>query len=191
MMALQLVDIASVAPYERNAKTHTGDQVASIAESIDSFGMVGGIVIRNGIIAKGHGTLAAIKLLIAKGSDIYPPPGKSGGATAYPKGQIPVIDASGWTESQFRAYVIADNRLAEKSGWNRDLLRLELIELRDDDFDIELTGFSARDLDVLTPDPPGDGLKYKIIVDCESAEAQAAMIETLEAQGFSVRPLTE
>lgn len=191
--ALQLVDIDSVAPYERNAKTHEGKQVRAIAESIDSFGLVGGIVIRDGVIAKGHGTLAAIKLLLAKGKEIYPPPGKSAGAQPYPAGKIPVIDASGWTMSQFRAYVLADNRLAEKSGWDRELLRSELSELNEiDDFDIELTGFTIGDLNALDPEPPaGDGKKYKLIIDCESEEAQQAMIETFEAQGFSVRPLTE
>lgn len=190
---IELIEIASVAPYERNAKTHSGKQIAEIADSIDSFGLVGGIVIRNGVIAKGHGTLAAIKLLIAKGIEIFPPPGKSAGAQPYPAGQIPVIDASGWTDQQFRSYVLADNRLAEKSGWNRDLLRLELAELSvDEDFDIELTGFSARDLDTLSAGPSGgDGMKYKVIVDCESEDIQRAIIDTLEAQGFSVRPLTE
>jgi hypothetical protein len=190
---LQLVTIDSVKPYERNAKTHTGKQINAIAQSIDSFGMVGGIVIRDGVIAKGHGTLAAIKLLIAKGKEIYPPPGRSAGAEPYAAGMIPVIDASGWTESQFKAYLLADNRLAEKSGWDRDLLRIELAELNtDDDFDIELTGFSLRDLHTLEASPPGgDGMKYKLIIDCETEEAQRAMMETFEAQGFSVRPLTE
>jgi ParB-like chromosome segregation protein Spo0J len=192
MTALQLVPIDSVSPYVRNAKTHSGKQIALIAESIDSFGLVGGIVIRDGVIAKGHGTLSAIKLLIAKGKEIYPPPGREGGAQPYPAGQIPVIDASGWTMSQFRAYLLADNRLAEKSGWDRDLLRIELAELNVEEFDIELTGFTLRDLDALEPDQPGgDGMKYKLIIDCESEEAQRAMMETFEAQGFSVRPLTE
>jgi hypothetical protein len=190
---LQLVPIDSVRPYERNSKTHSAKQIQALAEAIDSFGLVGGIVIREGVIAKGHGTLAAIKLLIAKGKEIYPPPGRSSGAQPYPAGMIPVLDASGWTMSQFRAYLLADNRLAEKSGWDRDLLRIELAELSvDDELDLDVTGFSARDLDALEPDPPGgDGMKYKLIIDCESEEAQRAMMETFEAQGFSVRPLSE
>ena len=189
---LQLVPIDSVRGYERNAKTHSAKQIQALAEAIDSFGLVGGIVVRDGVIAKGHGTLAAIKLLIAKGKEIYPPPGREQGAQPYPSGNIPIIDASGWTESQFKAYLLADNRLAEKSGWDRDLLRIELAELSAIDFDIEVTGFSLRDLDALEPQTGGgDGMKYKLIIDCESEEAQQAMIKTFEAQGFSVRPLTE
>lgn len=191
MSNIQLRAFADVAPYERNAKTHSDKQITALAESIDEFGMVGGIVIRDGVIAKGHGTLSAIRLLISRGKWIYPPPGHKAGAEPYPSGMIPVIDASGWSESQFKAYVLADNRLAEKSGWDKDLLRLELKDLSLDDFDIELTGFSDKDLDVSLDTSPqlGDGLKYKIIVDCETEEAQAKLMEVLEAQGFSVRPL--
>lgn len=189
--AIGLVSIDELSPYERNAKTHGEKQIAALADSIEAFGLVGGIVVRNGVIAKGHGTLAAVRLLISRGEAIYPPPGKAGGAQPYPEGLVPVIDASGWSESQFRAYVLADNRLAEKSGWDRDILRLELTDLSLDGFDIDLTGFSAKDLDTNLDTNPqlGDGLAYKIIVDCENEEAQAALMKTLEDQGFSVRPL--
>lgn len=189
--ALELRSIVELTPYERNAKTHGDKQVQALADSIDEFGLVGGIVVRNGTIAKGHGTLKAIQLLISRGKDIYPAPGQSCGATPYPRGRVPVIDASGWTDRQFRAYVLADNRLAEKSGWDRDVLRVELGELSLEGFDIELTGFSAKDLDTnLNTDPTlGDGLAYKIIVDCENEQQQAHLMKTLEEQGFSVRPL--
>lgn len=190
-VSLHLVPIDSIAPYERNAKTHGDRQVEALADSIEQFGLVGGIVVRDGTIAKGHGTVKAIQLLMTRGKDIYPPPGKSGGAVPYPRGQIPVIDASGWSDAQFRAYVIADNRLAEKSGWDREILKLELTELSLDGFDIDLTGFSAKDLDTKLNTGPqlGDGLAYKLIVDCEDEATQARLMQTLEEQGFSVRPL--
>lgn len=187
----QMRSVDELAPYERNAKTHPDKQVQALADSIDEFGLVGGIVVRNGTIAKGHGTLKAIQLLMSRGKAIYPAPGESGGAMPYPRGFIPTIDASGWTDRQFRAYVLADNRLAEKSGWDKDILRIELGDLSLEGFDIELTGFSSKDLDMKldTDQQLGDGLNYKIIVDCENEQQQAHLMKTLEEQGFSVRPL--
>ncbi|RQZ18128.1 DNA modification methylase [Burkholderia sp. Bp9031] len=108
--------------------------------------MVGAIVVRDGVIAKGHGTLAAIRKLYGAGKRLYPPPGHSRGADPFADGDVPVIDASGWTETQFRAFVIADNQLALMAGWDDELLRLEVTELRDDGFDVDLLGFEAVDL---------------------------------------------
>ncbi|ADG20381.1 DNA methylase N-4/N-6 domain protein [Paraburkholderia atlantica] len=149
--------IDGLIPYARNARTHSESQIAQIAASIEEFGMVGAIVVRDGVIAKGHGTLAAIRILYGAGKRLYPPPGRSRGAEPFPNGEAPVLDASGWTESQFRAFVIADNQLALLAGWNEELLRLEVTELRDDGFDVDLLGFKPVDLAHLL-DHPGVGL---------------------------------
>ncbi|MGF6806278.1 DNA modification methylase [Paraburkholderia sp. Clong3] len=138
--------IDSLIPYARNARTHSESQIAQIAASIEEFGMVGAIVVRDGVIAKGHGTLAAIRKLYGAGKRLYPPPGRSRGADPFSDGEAPVLDASGWTEAQFRAFVIADNQLALLAGWDDELLRLEVTELRDDGFDVDLLGFEAVDL---------------------------------------------
>jgi DNA modification methylase len=133
-------------PYARNARIHSDEQIARIAASIDEFGMVGAIVVRDGVIAKGHGTLAAVRKLYGVGKKLYPPPGRAQGAEPFPDGEVPVLDASGWTESQFRAFVIADNRLAELAGWDNELLVLELSELQSDGFAIDVVGFEIEDI---------------------------------------------
>ncbi|AOJ86714.1 hypothetical protein WS87_08535 [Burkholderia sp. MSMB0856] len=148
-MQISTCSIDSLIPYARNARTHSETQIAQIAASIEEFGMVGAIVVRDGVIAKGHGTLAAIRMLYGAGKRLYPPPGRSSGAEPFPDGEAPVLDASGWTETQFRAFVIADNQLALLAGWDDELLRLEVTELRDGGFDVDLLGFEAVELDTL------------------------------------------
>lgn len=143
---IELRGIETLVPYARNSRTHSDAQVAELAASIDEFGLVGGIVVRDGVIAKGHGTLQGCIKLLKAGKSLYPAPGRAAGARPYPDGQIPVIDASGWTDAQFRAFVIADNRLALNADWNYEMLAVELDDLRDMDFDLNLLGFDAQEL---------------------------------------------
>jgi len=150
--------IEALIPYARNSRTHSDSQVAQIAASLDEFGMVGAIVVRDGVIAKGHGTLAAVRKLYAAGKRLYPPPGRAQCAEPFPDGTVPVLDASGWTDAQFRAFVIADNKLAELAGWDSELLALELGELQADGFDLSLTGFDELELGDMFPTEPKAGL---------------------------------
>jgi ParB-like chromosome segregation protein Spo0J len=117
----------SLVPYARNARTHSQDQISQIAASIQEFGFTNPILIdsNQGIIA-GHGRLAAAKEL---GLD-----------------KVPCIDLSHLTEAQKRAYIIADNKLALNGGWNEELLRLELTDLKELGANLELTGFDAMEL---------------------------------------------
>lgn len=155
--------IDDLIPYASNSRTHSDAQIAQLAGSIDEWGMVGAIVIRDGVIAKGHGTYAAISRLYAAGKPIYPAPGKHADPSPppYPDGMVPVIDATGWSDAQFRAYVIADNKLAEKAGWDESLLAIELQGLKTEDFDMTLLGFDADELVDAMQDgsnfKPGDG----------------------------------
>jgi DNA modification methylase len=119
-------------PYSRNARTHSPKQIAAIAASIKSFGFNNPVLIDkdNGIVA-GHGRVEAAKLL-----DL---------AT------VPTLRLEHLTDAQKRAYILADNKLAEKAGWDREILAIELqnlmaIEL---DFDISATGFEMPEIDVL------------------------------------------
>lgn len=121
--------IGDLIPYGANARTHSPEQIARLAAAIDAFGLAGLIIVRDGVIAKGHGTLAACRDLIARGNDIYPVPGRTGGAAPYPLGFLPVQDATGWTDQSFRAFVLADNQVALQSGWDEDLLHAELAAL--------------------------------------------------------------
>ena len=140
----------ALVPYARNARTHSPAQIAKIAASIREFGFTNPILVggANGMIA-GHGRVLAARSL---GMDV-----------------LPVIELSHLSEAQRRAYVIADNRLALDAGWDDELLRLELGELRDDGFDLALTGFDGHELDALfargiegltdpdeAPEPPTD-----------------------------------
>lgn len=126
------VSVGSLIPYARNSRTHSEAQVAQIAASIKEFGFLNPVIIdgENGIIA-GHGRLmAAQKLGMA---------------------EVPVVEASHLTEAQKRAYVIADNKLALNAGWDDEMLAIELGELGELGFDMELTGFNEDEIAALMP----------------------------------------
>lgn len=129
-MQIEQVAVESLIPYARNSRTHSDEQVAQIAASIREFGWTNPILIdgANGIIA-GHGRLlAARKLGMA---------------------EVPVIQLDGMTETQKKAYIIADNKLALNAGWDDELLKLEIEEVNLEDFEIELIGFSQDELNNL------------------------------------------
>lgn len=128
--AIEQRAVADLIPYANNARTHSEAQVAMIAGSIREFGFNNPVLVDggNGIIA-GHGrVLAARKLGLAT---------------------VPVIELVHLTEAQKRAYILADNRLAEQAGWDRDLLALELGELADLEVDLGSLGFDGAELDAL------------------------------------------
>src|SRR5271154_5123559 len=124
---IEIWPIAKLIPYARNPRTHSEAQVAQIAASIAEFGFLNPILVDTsaGIIA-GHGRLLAARKL---------------GLT-----EVPVIVLDHLTEAQKRAYVIADNKLAENAGWDDDLLRSELVALQEEDFDVSLIGFEDEEL---------------------------------------------
>ena len=129
-MQIKEVEITALIPYAKNSRTHDDAQVAQIAASIKEFGWTNPILIDGdkGIIA-GHGRLmAARKLKMDK---------------------VPVIELSGMTDAQKKAYVIADNRLALNAGWDNAMLTIELKDLEDEGFDLSLTGFDDSELDAL------------------------------------------
>lgn len=131
--------LAKLTPYARNARTHSPAQVDQIAASMREWGWTNPILVdETGQIIAGHGRLAAAQ--------------KLGLADA------PVMVASGWTEAQKRAYVLADNKLALNSGWDDAMLALEINDLQGMDFDLNLTGFTADEIAALTPVQMEDGL---------------------------------
>ena len=147
--AYEVRPIHSLATYHANSRTHTGSQVAEIAASLREFGFVGAVVVRAGVIAKGHGTLAACRSIYADGDLLYPAPGQAAGAKPLPEGCVPVLDVTGWSEAHVRAYVIADNKLALNAGWDDALLVQEFEALEELDFDISVLGFNEAELDIL------------------------------------------
>jgi site-specific DNA-methyltransferase (adenine-specific) len=139
-MEIKEVEVTALIPYAKNSRTHDDAQVAQIAASIKEFGWTNPILVDGdkGIIA-GHGRLmAARKLKMDK---------------------VPVIELSGMTDAQKKAYVIADNRLALNAGWDNAMLTIELQDLEDEGFDLTLTGFDQDELDaLLNPIEPTTGL---------------------------------
>jgi DNA modification methylase len=151
---IELRPIEHLVPYARNSKTHSDEQVALIQSSMLEWGFTNPILADgNGIVA-GHGRVMAASRLYAAGQTLKFPNG-----APVPAGMVPVLDCTGWTEAQRRAYVIADNRLAEKgASWDADMLRIEVADLQELGFDLDLTGFSADDLALMfaDADPPVD-----------------------------------
>jgi DNA modification methylase len=122
--------VNSLIPYVKNSRTHSDAQVAQIAASIKEFGWTNPILVDgdNGIIA-GHGRLMAARKLGYK--------------------EVPTIELTDLTETQKRAYIIADNRLALNAGWDNEMLTIELNDLLADGFALELLGFDPKELNAL------------------------------------------
>jgi len=131
--------VAELIPYAKNSRTHSDAQVAQIAASIREFGWTNPVLVDSeGNIVAGHGrVLAARKLKMA---------------------EVPTIEIGHLTPAQRRAYVIADNKLAENAGWDTDLLKLELGALNDEGFDLSLIGFDLDELEKLLAPEGTDGL---------------------------------
>ena len=130
--------VVSLTPYANNARTHSDEQVNQIARSIEEFGFVNPVLVGDDdVIVAGHGRLMAAKQLGME--------------------TVPVIVLGHLTETQRRALVIADNQITSNSGWDEELLKLELAELDELDFDLDLMGFSDEELEgfLLTDEPEG------------------------------------
>lgn len=115
-------------PYINNSRTHSEEQVNQIVASINEFGFTNPLLIdeKDNIIA-GHGRLLASKKLKME--------------------EVPCIVLTGLTQAQKKAYIIADNKMALNAGWDEELLKIELENLKELDFDLELTGFDVDELD--------------------------------------------
>jgi len=175
--------VASLVPYARNPRTHTPQQVDQIAASIREWGWTVPVLVdeQGGLIA-GHGRVMAAKLLGLE--------------------EIPVMVATGWTEAQKRAYVIADNKLTLNGGWDDELLKVELNDLKALDFDLALMGFSLEEIGALSDAPargeggietPGAGSykeQFGVIVVCSSETDQAEIYERLKGEGLTVKVVT-
>lgn len=129
---IEAVSIDALIPYARNSRTHSDEQVAQIAASIREFGFTNPVLIdgEGGIIA-GHGRVMAARKLALD--------------------EVPCIRLPHLTDMQKRAYIIADNKLALNAGWDEEMLALELGELGEIGFDLELTGFNEDEIAALMP----------------------------------------
>lgn len=125
--AVERRPVASLLPYARNARTHSADQVAQIAAAIREWGWTVPVLVDEaGQLIAGHGRVMAAKALGLL--------------------DVPTMVARGWSEADKRAYALADNKLTLNAGWDADLLKGELFELRSEGFDLGLTGFGAEEV---------------------------------------------
>src|SRR6266478_1055727 len=131
-LTVTYAEIQNLVPYARNARTHSRRQIRQIADSIRTFGFTNPVLVnRSRMIIAGHGRVAAAKLL---------------GIT-----QVPTICLNNLTEDEIRAYILADNKLAEKAGWDHSILAIELQHLTsvDLEFDVSITGFEVGEIDLI------------------------------------------
>ena len=143
MVALQWIAVTALKPSARNARTHSKKQIRQIADSIAAFGFLVPILIdEGGIVIAGHGRYEAAVLLGLQ--------------------EVPIIRVGGLSEAKRRALALADNKIAENAGWNRELLATELPELADilvlEGLDISITGFAPVEIDQIATDFEEDSL---------------------------------
>jgi ParB-like chromosome segregation protein Spo0J len=175
--------IDDLMPYINNARTHSITQINQIAASIKEFGFTQPILIDNtNMIIAGHGRLEAARKLKYK--------------------ELPcVLLTETLTEQQKRAYIIADNKLSLNSGWDYELLKLEMEMLSEADYNMELLGFESTELsstmgldDGEIKEPMIKDLDYKevyeIIVECKDENQQQAIYDKLTQEGLKCRVLS-
>jgi ParB-like chromosome segregation protein Spo0J len=130
MLEIKYLPVESLIPYAKNSRTHSDEQVAQIAASIKEFGFTNPILVdgEKGLVA-GHGRLLAARKLKMD--------------------TVPCIELKDLSETQKKAYIIADNKLALNAGWDEELLKIEFDELLAEGFDLDLTGFSKEEINTL------------------------------------------
>ena len=132
---VERLPVDSLVAHPKNARTHTDEQVDQVAASIREWGWTVPVLVdEHNVIIAGHCRVEAAKRL---------------GLT-----EVPVVRAEGWTDEQKRAYVLADNKLALNAGWDHELLKLELGELREIGADLFAAGFTEEELDEILYEKP-------------------------------------
>lgn len=175
---LQLIDLKDLIPYANNPRNNDGEAVDKVAASIQEYGFNVPIVIDKGnVIIAGHTRYKAAQKLKHK--------------------QVPCIRAEHLSPAQVKAYRIADNKVAEYSSWDDDMLALELEQLQELDFELDLTGFEddeiskLLDLEEEEPEIKETSFTYQeqygVIVMCENEEEQERIYNELTEQGLSCK----
>lgn len=175
-MNLEVAYVATtdLIPYANNPRTHSDQQVAQVAASIQEFGFNNPILIdENNSIIAGHGRLAAAQKLEMK--------------------TVPTILLEGLSEAQRKAYVIADNKLALNAGWDDQALQTELERLQELDFDLALTGFDVDELarmfddQEIEPEEQSYSEVFNVIVECSDEQQQEKVFNQLDRDGYKCR----
>lgn len=180
-MKIEHLAPASLKPYENNSRIHSKEQIKQICRSIKEFGFTNPILIDDtNVVIAGHARLQASEQI---------------GLT-----QVPCIRLSDLSPEQTRAYVIADNKLAENAGWRLDNLQDELATLSNVDFDLSLLGFNDAELEKLLSESDDKGaqedtadidesLTFQIILECADENHQSELLVELQERKIKCRPL--
>lgn len=183
--------IDDLQPYARNSRVHSDAQISQLMASLAEFGWTKPLVTdgNNGIVA-GHGILAAARRIREAGTKIPHWPDMN---------MVPTVDLAHLTKAQKRAYVIADNKLAMNSSFDLDMLGVEIGELQDDGFNLNLLGFDQDELDAmfngvgedaLGPDEPAAvdaGDRFLLLLEFENEEKQQAMFSEMQDRGVECK----
>ena len=160
---MEKVNIDRLVPYARNARTHSKEQILQLRSSIREFGFVNPVIVDKALnVIAGHGRILAAK---------------EEGMT-----EVPCVFVEHLTVAQRRAYILADNRLALNAGWDDELLALELGDLKDEGFDLSLTGFSDDELARLVIDAEETGMPNLASGDREPLQQMAFMLHDDQAE---------
>ena len=176
MLEIEYVATDDLIPYFNNSRTHSESQVKQIAASIREFGFTNPILIdEEQTIIAGHGRVMAAEVLCMS--------------------TVPCIRLSGLSEAQRKAYVIADNKLALNAGWDIDALSIEINQLADLDFDLDILGFDIQELaSILDGEKEGTEPKeesyseiFNIVIECKDEEEQEKIFNRLDTEGYKCR----
>jgi ParB-like chromosome segregation protein Spo0J len=173
------IAIEKLIPYVNNARTHSDEQVDQIASSIKEFGFRSPVLVgKDNMIIAGHGRVLAAKKLGLK--------------------TIPYIDCSDMTEIQTKAYILADNRIALNAGWDAQMLSLEIQGLAVSDIDMQLLGFTDKELDqylgnaeddVIGDETIDDGNKNLLMIECITENELQQLFDEMKERGFECKIL--
>ena len=172
---IEKISIDKLIPYANNARIHSDEQVAQIAASIREFGFNNPVLIaEDDTIIAGHGrVMAARKLNLS---------------------EVPCLRLSHLTETQRKAYILADNKLALNAAWDIDLLKLEIQDLMTEKFAVELTGFDLQELAKILDNQEDLELNeekysevFNVIVECSDENEQEKIFNRLDSEGYKCR----
>ena len=176
MLKIKYKPIVDLIPYARNSRTHSEAQVAQIAASIKEFGWTNPVLLdgENGIIA-GHGRVMAAQKLGEK--------------------EVPTIELANMTGNQRKAYIIADNKLALNAGWDDAMLALEIDDLKDAGYNLELTGFDLKEFELKDDEDkegnsPIDESRNLLMIECEGERELEKLFAEMQERGFECKILS-
>jgi hypothetical protein len=190
----EYVPIERLLPYARNARTHSEEQVKQLAAAYVEFGVTSSALFDADSLAHGHGRVMAAELLYKAGKQLFHAPGEKQGGAPIPVGTFPAKRCDGWTAAQKQAYVINDNQVALNAGWNPELLKVELGDLKTAGFDLSLLAFDDKTLGTLldTPKPvsesAGEGDDEPVeddparIIKCPNCNHDFSVLEQMTTQ---------